>query len=220
MAGLSVGALFLHIGGHVECREVRLEAPWPPNQVKAHRFVIYDVFDPPDVPVERHVIRVTGKVERPLEIPMRELMERYPCVDLVAPFHCVTGWSIERVVWRGVQTRVLLEEARPYGPHALAWGIDGYSAAVPLEALMEETTVVAWAMNGEPLPKKHGAPARLVVASRYAWKSVKYFGEVEVTPEPVPGYWELSGYSMNADPWKEERFDFGRPLMRGRRVGL
>ena len=51
----------------------------------------YDVFDPPDVPFEKHVIRVVGAVEKPLEAPLRELAERYPCVDLVAPFHCVTG---------------------------------------------------------------------------------------------------------------------------------
>ncbi|MEM0370750.1 MAG: molybdopterin-dependent oxidoreductase [Pyrobaculum sp.] len=192
----------------MECAEVKLERPWPPNQVKARRFVIYDVFDPPDVPLERHVIRITGAVDKPLEIPMKVLMEKYPCVDLVAPFHCVTGWSIERVVWRGVQTKALLEEARPHGPYALAWGVDGYSASLPTEALLEETSIVAWALNGEPLPKKHGAPARLVVPTRYAWKSVKYFGALEILNEPVPGYWEMSGYSINGDPWLEERFDF------------
>ncbi|AEA12486.1 oxidoreductase, molybdopterin binding protein [Thermoproteus uzoniensis 768-20] len=204
----------------MECREIRLERPWPPNQVKARRFVVYDVYDPPDVPFEAHTIRVVGLVERPLEMPLRELAARYPCVDLVAPFHCVTGWSIERVVWRGVQTKALLEDARPYGPFALAWGADGYSATLPLEALMEETSVIAWAMNGEPLPKKHGAPARLVVPTRYAWKSVKYFAALEVLEGPVPGYWEASGYSINADPWREERFDFGSPQMRGRRTSF
>ncbi|AET33460.1 sulfite oxidase, conjectural [Pyrobaculum ferrireducens] len=204
----------------VECREVRLDLPWPPNQVRAHRFVVYDVFDPPEVSFDQHVIRVVGLVERPLEIPLRELAAKYPCVDVVAPFHCVTGWSVERVVWRGVQTKVLLEEARPFGRFALAWGVDGYSATLPLEALMEEGSVIAWAMNGEPLPRKHGAPARLVVPTRYAWKSVKYFGTLEVLEEAVPGYWEAVGYSVNGDPWREERFDFGRPQMRGRRVSL
>jgi DMSO/TMAO reductase YedYZ molybdopterin-dependent catalytic subunit len=204
----------------VECREVKLDLPWPPNQVKAHRFVIYDVFEPPDVPFEKHVIRVVGAVEKSLEMPLRELARRYPCVDVVAPFHCVTSWSVERVAWRGVQTKALLEEAGPRGPYVLAWGIDGYSASLPLEALMEEASVIAWAMNGEPLPKKHGAPARLVVPTRYAWKSVKYFGALEVLEEPVPGYWEMQGYSLNADPWREERFDFGNPVMRGRRVSV
>ncbi|MEM0462555.1 MAG: molybdopterin-dependent oxidoreductase [Desulfurococcaceae archaeon] len=202
----------------MQCQEIKVERPWPPNQVKAHRFVVYDVFEPPDVGFDQHIIRVVGRVEKPLEIPLKELASKYPCVDLVAPFHCVTGWSVEKVVWRGVQVKALLEEARPYGPYALAWGIDGYSASLPIEALWEESTIIAWTMNGEPLPKKHGAPARLVVPTRYAWKSVKYFGVLEVVDDPVPGYWEMSGYSLNADPWREERFDFGRPQMRGRRV--
>ncbi|AFA39526.1 Sulfite oxidase-related enzyme [Pyrobaculum oguniense TE7] len=202
----------------MQCQEIKVERPWPPNQVKAHRFVVYDVFEPPDVGFDQHIIRVVGRVEKPLEIPLKELASKYPCIDLVAPFHCVTGWSVEKVVWRGVQVKALLEEARPYGPYALAWGIDGYSASLPIEALREESTIIAWAMNGEPLPKKHGAPARLVVPTRYAWKSVKYFGALEVVDDPVPGYWEMSGYSLNADPWREERFDFGQPQMRGRRV--
>lgn len=204
----------------MQCTEIKVERPWPPNQVKAHRFVVYDVFEPPDVGFDQHVVRVVGRVEKPLEIPLRELASKYPCVDLVAPFHCVTGWSVEKVVWRGVQVKALLEEARPYGPYALAWGIDGYSASLPMEALWEESTIIAWAMNGEFLPKKHGAPARLVVPTRYAWKSVKYFGALEVVDDPVPGYWEMSGYSINADPWREERFDFGRPQMGGRRVSF
>jgi len=93
----------------MDCRVIKMDRPWPPNQVRARRFVVYDVFDPPDIPFERHVIRVAGLVERPLEIPLRELADRYGCVDLVAPFHCVTGWSVERVTWRGVQTKALLE---------------------------------------------------------------------------------------------------------------
>jgi len=204
----------------VECREVRVDRPWPPNQSRVRRFVVYDVFDPPDVPPERHVVKVVGAVERPVEVPLVELQRRYPCVEVVAPFHCVTGWSVEGVRWRGVQVRALLEEARPYGGYALAWGVDGYSASLPVEALWEESTIIAWAMNGEPLPKKHGAPARLVVPTRYGWKSVKYFTAIEVLEEPVPGYWEALGYSLSGDPWREERFDFGRPAMRGRRVGF
>lgn len=193
----------------VECIEIKVEKPWPPNQVKAHRFVVYDVFERPRVSFENHVVKIWGMVEKPLEVSMRELAKRYQCVDLIAPFHCVTGWSIERVVWRGVQTKALLEEARPHGPYALAWGLDGYSANLPLEALLEESTIVAWAMDGRPLPEKHGAPARLVVPTRYGWKYVKYFAGVEVVQDPLPGYWEMYGYSLNADPWREERTDFG-----------
>jgi hypothetical protein len=48
----------------MDCRVIKMDRPWPPNQVRARRFVVYDVFDPPDIPFERHVIRVAGLVER------------------------------------------------------------------------------------------------------------------------------------------------------------
>jgi len=113
-----------------------------------------------------------------------------------------------------------LEEAEPRGPYVLAWGIDGHSASLSLETLMEETSVIAWAMDGKHIPKKYGTPARLVVPTRYAWKSVKYFGALEVLEKLVPGCWEMQGYSLNADSWREERFDFGNPVMRGRGVSV
>lgn len=200
-----------------ECRRVELKREWPPGQIRARRFVIYDVFDPPKIKPEEHVIAIEGEVERRLELPLAKLATEYPCVDLTAPFHCVTGWSVEVATWRGTPVRLLLDEAGARGGHALAWGADGYSAYLPLEALEEETTIIAWAMNGELLPLKHGAPARLVVPSRYGWKSVKYFKELEVLAAPVPGYWELAGYSMSGDPWKEERLG---PPMRGRRTSF
>jgi DMSO/TMAO reductase YedYZ molybdopterin-dependent catalytic subunit len=199
------------------CERVELRRGWPPGQVKARRFVIYDVFDPPSIRPEEHSIFIKGAVEKPIEVPLLRLALDYPCVDLVADFHCVTGWSIEGVTWRGTPLRVLLEEARPLGRHGLAWGADGYSAYLPPEALFDEYTIIAWAMNGELIPLKHGAPARLVAPTRYAWKSVKYFKGLEVLEAPAPGYWEALGYSMSGDPWREERLG---PPMRGRRASL
>jgi|TARA_B100001971_G_scaffold194943_1_gene201410 DMSO/TMAO reductase YedYZ molybdopterin-dependent catalytic subunit len=46
----------------------------------------------------------------------------------------------------------------------------------------------------------------LIVPSRYAWKSAKWVSGVELLAEDAPGFWEQRGYSNNADPWKEERF--------------
>jgi Sulfite oxidase and related enzymes len=153
------------------------------------------------------------------ELAVGAILAVYPLLEALGSF--AAGRYAERV--RGgepVHEHGLPRAARPYGPYALAWGADGYNASLPIEALMEETSIIAWAMDGEPLPRKHGAPARLVVPTRYGWKSVKYFGALEVLEEPAPGYWEMQGYSLNADPWLEERFDFGRPQMRGRRTSF
>jgi DMSO/TMAO reductase YedYZ molybdopterin-dependent catalytic subunit len=65
-------------------------------------------------------------------------------------------------------------------------------------------------MDGEPLEPSHGYPVRLVVPARYGWKSAKWVTGVELMSENRPGFWELNGYHMRGDPWREERFSHGR----------
>ena len=81
-----------------------------------------------------------------------------------------------------------------------------YAANLPLSALMEDDVLFAWAVDGAPLSAAHGGPLRLVVPSRYGWKSVKWAFEVRLVDRDVPGYWEERGYHDNADPWQEQRF--------------
>ncbi len=203
-----------------ECSKLVYRRELPPNQRVIPRFVIYDIYDPPeDVNVFSYRLRVTGLVENRVEIPYIDLITKAPCVDLVTDFHCVTGWSVLNVEWRGgVPTRYLMDMARPKGDYAMAVGIDGYTTNLPLNALLEETTIIAYAMNGKILPKEHGFPLRLVVPSRYGWKSAKYLSELIIMDSNEPGYWESLGYHDNGDPWLEERFNEGGPIMMRRRV--
>ena len=190
----------------------------PPGQRYIPKFVVYDVFERPKVRLEEVVFRVFGSVERPVEIGLSDMVTRMPCVDLLADFHCVTGWSVGNVKWRGTPLAPLIKEAGPRGRYALVHGLDGYTSLMPLDALLEEYTIAAWAMDGQPLRPEHGFPLRLVVPSRYGWKSVKYLAAVEVLEKPIPGYWEALGYTVNADPWSEERVDYD--TMRRARSGV
>ncbi len=206
----------------VDCPELAYERPPPPGQRYIPRFVVYDVFQRPQADPLSHTFRVFGLVGRPIEVGLADMVTRMPCVDLVADFHCVTGWSVGKVRWRGTPIAPLLMGAEPRGRYALVWGLDGYTSLMPIEALLEEHTIAAWAMNGQPLRPEHGYPLRLVVPSRYGWKSVKYLASVEVLDKPLPGYWEAHGYTINADPWTEERVDYDvmRRARRGVKVGV
>ncbi|ADN51603.1 sulfite oxidase-like oxidoreductase [Vulcanisaeta distributa] len=202
-----------------ECSKLVYRRELPPNQRVIPRFVIYDVYDPPeDVDVFSYRLRVMGLVENRVEIPYIDLITKAPCVDLVTDFHCVTGWSVLNVEWRGVPTKYLVDMARPKGDYVMAVGIDGYTTNLPLSALLEETTIIAYAMNGKILPREHGFPLRLVVPSRYGWKSAKYLSELVIMDSNEPGYWESLGYHDNGDPWLEERFNEGGLIMMRRRV--
>ena len=80
-----------------------------------------------------------------------------------------------------------------------------YTTNIPLDVCLSEG-FLAHKRNGEELGKDHGGPLRLIIPSRYAWKSAKWINGIELLSEDSPGFWEQRGYSNNADPWKEERF--------------
>ena len=81
----------------------------------------------------------------------------------------------------------------------------GYTTNIPLEAVVNDA-ILARSHNGEPLNLDHGWPLRLVVPTRYGWKSAKWVKGVELMDQNTPGFWESRGYHMYGDPWKEQRF--------------
>ena len=93
-------------------------------------------------------------------------------------------------------------------PVPLAHAEQGFTANVPLEALEDDHALIAYEADGKPLEPEHGWPLRLVVPSRYFWKSAKWLRGIELLSEDKPGFWERYGYHNDADYWKEERYEF------------
>jgi DMSO/TMAO reductase YedYZ molybdopterin-dependent catalytic subunit len=83
---------------------------------------------------------------------------------------------------------------------------DEYTTSLPIEELLSDDVLLAYEYDGEPLSPAHGYPLRLVVPSRYAYKSAKWVRKLKFTAEQELGFWERRGYSNTADPWKEERY--------------
>ena len=81
--------------------------------------------------------------------------------------------------------------------------------AVRLIAEREPGTLVyaTAAVEGEPLAPEHGGPARLLVPHLYFWKSAKWVRGLRFMEDNEPGFWELNGYHMYGDPWREQRYD-------------
>jgi DMSO/TMAO reductase YedYZ molybdopterin-dependent catalytic subunit len=145
-------------------------------------------------------LRIGGLVEQPQELTYDEL-RALPQVSEVADFHCVTGWTVDNVHWRGVRFGDLLAKAGPL-PHAHA--LQFVSAEQPyvdyltLDQAMLPHVMLAWEMDGKPLLREHGAPVRVVIPEMYGYKNVKWVAEVNLVRQAGSGYWENLGYDENA----------------------
>jgi DMSO/TMAO reductase YedYZ molybdopterin-dependent catalytic subunit len=179
----------------------------PPGQSPTVKWPVLTAGPTPSVDLATWSLALYGEVEEPYALRWDEL-QALPQADQVSDLHCVTRWSKFDVALRGVRVRDLLERARPRpsATHALVHSYGGYSTNLPLEALRDDDDVlIAHAAGGEPLAPEHGGPARLLVPSRYLWKSAKWVQSIEVLDHDEPGFWEREGYHNDGDPWREER---------------
>jgi DMSO/TMAO reductase YedYZ molybdopterin-dependent catalytic subunit len=122
--------------------------------------------------------------------------------------HCVTKWSKFDTNWEGVTIDDLLADAGIAAPteYTLAHSSDGYSTNVPFKDLTAGKAMVALRYEGAPIPPDHGGPARLLVPHLYFWKSAKWISGLQFTEGDEAGFWELRGYHIYGDPWREQRF--------------
>lgn len=146
-------------------------------------------------------LEIHGAVRQSVTYSLADLRS-LPQASQVSDFHCVTGWSVEDVEWRGVRFRDLLAEA---GLRLGAKALRFVSAEVPyddtltIQQAFSPDTMLALDMDGEPLSEAHGFPARVVMPRMYGYKNVKWVRRIEVQPHTDHvGYWEQRGYDEDA----------------------
>jgi DMSO/TMAO reductase YedYZ molybdopterin-dependent catalytic subunit len=152
---------------------------------------------------------VSGQVEEPVTLTWDEL-RALPATEITIDIHCVTRWSRFDTSFRGVHWRDLAElvRPRPTARFVLAHAEQGFTSNVPLAAIEDENALLAYEADGDPLTPEHGWPLRLVVPSRYFWKSAKWLRGLELRSTDQPGFWERYGYHNDADFWSEQRYGF------------
>ncbi|WP_405217351.1 molybdopterin-dependent oxidoreductase [Agrococcus sp. Ld7] len=158
----------------------------------------------PNVDPSEWRLRVTGMVEREIELTFDELLA-LPLTETTITLLCVSnevgGDLVGNAVWLGHPIRELLAQAGPLAgaDMVLSRSVDGFTAGTPLEILLEEdrSSMLAVGMNGEPLPPEHGFPVRMVVPGLYGYVSAtKWVTELEVTSfERSTAYWTDRGWS-------------------------
>ena len=145
-------------------------------------------------------LEITGMVEHPQSLSYNELLA-LPQATQVSDFHCVTGWTVGKVHWRGVRIEDALAAAKPQaGAHGLRFvsAEHPYDDYLTLKQATLADVMLAYDMDGRPLRREHGAPLRLVIPDMYGYKNVKWLTRIELLPAPGSGYWEKLGYDRDA----------------------
>ncbi len=182
--------------------------------VPADRFytVTKNIIDPiVQKPIWR--LEIGGLVDHPHTYTFDELTSRTPVTQdttLECISNGVSDGLMSNAAWTGVPMRDLLNDAglKSGIKRVLLRAVDGYTDTIPLDKAMEPTTLVAYRMNGQPLPHHHGYPVRIIVPGRFGEKNVKWVTRIEPVGEEIKGYYESQGWGPTFIPATNSRFDF------------
>jgi len=191
----------------------------PVNQRNVPNWPVLDLGHQPDVPLDVWRLEVDGLVENPFTLDW-PAFQALPQVDEASDFHCVTGWSRMDMRWRGVRLAdlVLMAVPRADVTHVVFTGYDKapgtnieYTTNIALARALEPDVLVAHTVDGAPLAREHGGPARVITPRLYAWKGAKWIRKITFLAGDAPGFWEVRGYSNSADPWADDRYSGAPP---------
>jgi len=148
-------------------------------------------------------LRVEGLVEKPYTLDLKgleEMKDKTEFVTLECIGNPIGGDSIGNALWDGVTLSKIIDRAAPRTGivKTVFYAEDGYSDSIPYALSRMEDVFLAYKMNGEPLPRKHGYPLRAIVPGIYGMKHVKWLSKIELVNFDFKGYWEKKGWSDEA----------------------
>ncbi|AWB26905.1 molybdopterin-dependent oxidoreductase [Halococcoides cellulosivorans] len=152
----------------------------------------------PDVDREAWSLSLTGEVDDPVEVDFQDILEM-PAENRFVTLRCVSdplnGEKHDNALWTGVPVTELLDQVEISSDCdcVMLHGADDYFVQFPLPAL--EESLLAYGMNGNALPRGHGAPLRALVPDRWGEVNTKWITEIEFLDTASAGYWEQRGWN-------------------------
>jgi DMSO/TMAO reductase YedYZ molybdopterin-dependent catalytic subunit len=191
-----------------------------PNDAFFVRYHLSQV--PTSIDPDQFTVAVSGTVKNPLTISLNDLKTKFDAVELIAVNQCSgngRGYFIPRVAggqmgngamgnarWRGVRLKDVLNKAglETAAKQVTFQGMDAavvektppFVKALDIDQALDEDTLLAYEMNGEPLPMLNGFPLRLIVPGHYGTYWVKHLKQITVVSEPFKGFWMDPGYRV------------------------
>jgi DMSO/TMAO reductase YedYZ molybdopterin-dependent catalytic subunit len=182
-------------------------------------YLIDTAVSKPLIDIDSWTLKIDGLVDEPYSLTFSELLAM-DVVEAPVTLSCVSneigGRLVGNAVWRGVRLADILDRAGvdpAVATQVVGRSADGWTAGFPTELAFDgRTALVAFAMNGEPLPVSHGFPVRLVVAGLYGYVSAtKWLTNIELTTwEDYDGFWVPLGWSKEGPIKTQSRIDVPR----------
>jgi sulfite oxidase len=228
----------LNVGAPLELNRHAFVTPQDCFFVRNHGVV-------PRVNMHRYRLSLTGRVQVPLALSLDELRNHFPPSTLMATMQCAghrrdelavlkpipeeIPWGAETIgnaVWRGVALRevLLMAGVEPEVRHVAFLGLDAihlggeqmeFGGSIPIEKAMSAEVLLAYEMNGEPLPPCHGFPLRVLVPGYIGARSVKWLASIVLQEEPSTNYYQAHAYKLFPPNIQAESADWTQGKMLG-----
>jgi len=192
----------------------------PPPKIEAGRVIPVDdlyvqsyqrTLDP--VSLDTWQLQLSGQVKQPLTLNWNDL-QGLEAVEQQHTLECignpVGGRLIGNLLWQGVRLRDVLALAGPtaVSDHLVMSGVDEYFTTVPLDLALDERSLLAFKVGGEPLPNVHGFPARVLLPGVYGQKQPKWVMAMQAVTGYQQGVWERKGWSDTCEIKINSRIDY------------
>ena len=177
-------------------RPQALAAEYPISSIEPQELRINSFNAVPKIDPATFKLVIDGAVQQPMQLSLNDL-QKMPLQSMVIRHVCVEGWAAI-VQWGGVRLRDLIALARPQSLARYVYFTsgDGYYDSWDLPSALHPQTLLAYQMNGQPLPKDNGAPLRLAAPIKLGYKQSKWVTKVTLMNHlpSKKGYWEDQGY--------------------------
>lgn len=156
-----------------------------------------DIGSEGDINIDQWRLKIIRKDKGVIRITLKEILV-LPKTELVFDFKCVEGWD-QIQHWGGVRFTELIKHLGLQDEAKLAYvGMmtpDGqYYVGLDMPSALHPQTILAYEMNGKPLPAQHGKPLRLIIPVKYGIKNLKRMGTITFSDQRPPDYWAEQGY--------------------------
>ncbi|MGZ4113215.1 MAG: molybdopterin-dependent oxidoreductase [Tumebacillaceae bacterium] len=204
LAGLSMTGFLTYLFGSMNPLDIlssgRSGSTGGDRFLSLQSFRINSVEDTPQTTAADFRLTVDGLVTNPVKWSLDELQKHLPEIEQVSDFHCVEGWGVKNVRWKGVKMAELIKHVQPHpnATHITFYSLGGiYTESLSIAEASEEQTLLASGLYGNALPARQGYPLRVIIPRMYGYKGAKWVYRIEFTDSQHLGYWERYGYNVD-----------------------